>query len=392
MGLPTRSDRPSGEKTIRIALSDQRVRLRVALVAALVLIAAASFAYGIHSAVSSEPGLQEITVQASGKLHCGDAFTLVYDLGAGETSATKERKALQSLYSAAAVDAYQLFSVEAEDRGDNLRAVNSRVNETVAVDPALYDALALLETSGTRYHYLAPVYALYTSLFQSQSDAEAADYDPFLSEELRAFYRETAAWINDPDAISLELLGNSTVRLNVSARYLSFAEENGITCFLDLFWMKNACIADYIAGILIENGYSQGALVSRDGFVRCLGGMSDGAFSYALLHREGNTISLAETVSLSGAASLAYLHDYPLGSGDENSYYICADGAIRSPYIDPADGLCRAAMPELAASSGTLSCTELALALAPVFIADTPDEAALRALAQGASLTLYGIS
>lgn len=373
------------EKTIRITLSDRRVRLRIALAAALVLIAAAAFAYGIHAAFSSEPGLQEITVQASGRLHCGGDFTLVCELGTGEASATKERRALRSVYSAAAVDAWRLFSVEAESDGSNLSAVNAQVNEPVTVDPALYDALAALERSGTRYHYLGPVCELYGALFQCQSGAEAAELDPFVNDEQRAFCREAAAFASDPDAVSLELLGNSAVRLNVSDGYLRFAEENGTGRFLDLFWMKNAFIADYIAGLLLENGCTNGALISCDGFVRCLGG----SYSYALLRRCGNTVGPGGTADLTGASSLAYLHDYPTGAGDEGNYFVRSDGTIRSPYIDPADGLCRAAVPELAAVSETRSCAALALALAPVFIADGLDEAALGALAD-AGLTLYG--
>ena len=43
---------------------------------------------------------------------------------------------------------------------------------------------------------------------------------------------------------------------------------------------------------------------------------------------------------------MVYLHDYPLGGGN---YYVREDGTILSPFVDTADGLCKSALPELAA-------------------------------------------
>lgn len=372
-----------------IEIPENRVKLRTVLLILAVLIAVGSFVYGINALFSKEPGMQEITALSTGKLSCGNDFTFYYYLGAGETSATAEQKKVRSVYSQAAVDAYQLFSADAEfEDCKNLWYINQHTNEEIPVDPALYKALALLEESGTRCHYLAPVYALYFSLFQCQYDQETAAYDPVVNEDLWAFYSETTRYINDAAQIRLELLGNNTVRLRVSEDYLRFANENGITCFVDLFWMKNAFAADYIAEILAENGYTRGILVSHDGFVRHLGGAPGTEFSFTLSHRDGMMISNFETLRFSTAVSLVYLHDYPLGDADAGNYYVREDGAIRFPYIDPADGLCKSAIPEIAASSAEMGCAEIALKLAPLYISNTLDEARLQAL-ELEGLTLY---
>ena len=364
-------------------ISTSRVRLRVVLLVAAVLLAAASFAYGLNSVFSSEPGLREITVLSGSEWNCGGDFTFYYTLGAGEASATEEWKALRKLYTQAAVDAYRLFSSGAElTDGGNLRCLSGHINEAFPVDPALYEALALLEESGVRYHYLAPVYGTYFSLFHCEQDSEAVAYDPYVNADLREFCAEAAAFASDPDEISLDLLGNNTVRLNVSDAYLRFAEENGISSFIDLFWLENAFIADYIAEVLLENGYPRGTLISCDGFVRCLDDSPETEIFYALFHRDGAVVSPVEKLPCSEAVSIVYLHDYPLGSGGRSSYYVHEDGTIRSPYIDPADGLCKSALPEIAASSPELSCAELALRLAPIYISDTFDEAALQAAAR----------
>ena len=44
-----------------------------------------------------------------------------------------------------------------------------------------------MEQSGARYLYLAPVYELYQSMLQSQSDNEADDFDPYENETLADF-------------------------------------------------------------------------------------------------------------------------------------------------------------------------------------------------------------
>lgn len=356
-----------------IELPEGRLKLRVILVILGILVAAASMAYGLNAAFSTEAGVQEIAAQSRKGASCSDSFTFYYDLGAGETSATEERKELRALYTQAAVDAQRLFG-----QGGDLCGLSARVGETVTVDGALYSALSLLEESGTRFHYLAPVYGLYRSLFFASDDAEAASYDPYLDEGLRAFCREAAAFASDPEAVSLELLGEDRVRLNVSEEYLRFARENGVTEFVDLFWLENAFMADYIAGELLENGYSRGALISRDGFIRSLPELKDSGFTLSFSHREGNVISQLAALELPGGMSVVFLRDYPAGSG--GSYHVYEDGTIRCPYVDPRDGLSKSALPELAAFSEELSCAETALAAAEIYIADDFDVEAFSVL------------
>lgn len=378
-----KTGRSRARQVEEIEISEDRIKLRVVLLVLTILIAVGAFAYGMGALFSSEPGLQEITVLSTGKLNCGDEFTFYYYLGAGEASATAEQKSVRALYSQASIDAYRLFNADMgfEDCG-NLWSVNEHINEAVPVDPVLYEAFALLEANGARYHYLAPVYPLYLSLFQCQYDQETEAYDPFLNADLRAFCSETARFAGDPGHITVELLGDNTVRLKVSEDYLRFARENGITRFIDFFWMKNAFAADYIAGVLRENGYTRGTLLSRDGFVRHLDDTPGAEFTFALFRREGTMVSTWDTLRFSAPVSIVYLRDHPLGDGDGGNYYVREDGAIRFPYIDTADGLCKSAIPDLAASSAELSCAEIALKIAPIYIADTPDETALRALTQ----------
>lgn len=367
------NDRPVIDKTIHIPLPENKLKLRTALVIALIVLAVASFAFGINSLVGTDAGMAEITV-LSGEMNAGDDFTFYYNLGFGGADATDERREVRSLYSQAATDALEIFSSDVEaEGGGNLYYLNSRPNEDVAVDGALYSALEQLEGSGTRYHYLAPLYEQYYAMFNSASDAEAAEYDPRLNDAQAEFFSQIAAFASDSGEIALELLGDNKVRLNVSEEYMRFAEANGVTTFIDLTWMKNAFIADYIAQELIDAGYTHGALTSDDGFMRCLDDETGAEYSFTFSHRDGTTITNLSTLQFSGTVSIAYLHDYPLESGNSGGYYLYSDGTLRSAFLDTADGLDRSCVPELAAYSFEDGCAGLALKLAPVFISSDLD-------------------
>ena len=173
MRRPLNNDRPTVDRVETIALPEDRVKLRAVLLVLLVLIAVVSFAYGINTLFTAEPGIREITA-LTGEMNSGDDFTFYYSLGSGEVSATDEERAVRSLYTQAATDAFQIFSADMEFEGcGNLWYLNQSINEPVTVEPALYNALLCWRTAGGRYHYLAPVYELYFSLFQSESDQEA---------------------------------------------------------------------------------------------------------------------------------------------------------------------------------------------------------------------------
>ncbi len=366
---------------IEIRLSEEHILRRVVILISSLVVAMVAFGFGIYAWLSADEGWQEITVVSTDGPTSGDAFTFYYDIGAGEIAATPEYKAVRALYSQACLDSWQLFSSETEvENVKNLWYLNQHINEEIMVDPALYSVLEQLTCSGMRYHFLAPMYEMYVSLNQCSEDYETADYDPYQNDELRIFYEETAEYVNSEEDISLELLGNDTVILYVSEEYQTFASQNGIDTYLDLGWMKNAFVADYLANVLSDEEYTRGTLISSDGFIRNLDDISGNEYSITLSHREGNTVNTQDQVYFSGRVSIAVLHDYPLGSTDSDNYYVFENGEIRSMYLDPADGLCKCSLPELVGSSTEKNCAELALMMASVFIADSFDETALKGM------------
>ena len=106
----------------------------------------------------------------------------------------------------------------------------------MTVDSALYSAFELIRDNGSRYPYLAPVYTEYKGLFSCENDSEAEEFDPMLNSEVRGFVDETLTYVNNPDAIDIELLGENKLRLNVSDEYADFASQNDIGEYLDRQW------------------------------------------------------------------------------------------------------------------------------------------------------------
>lgn len=359
----------------KIELSGKRLGWRLLAVILLLAFGSASLGYAVLNLVSpSAPGWTEIEAETSG-LSCAGDLTFLYELGVSGRSASSEQKALTALYTSLAEKAWQLFS-NAEDT-EGIRYLNDHPGESVQVDAALYKAFEKVEASGDRRLYLGPVAEIYDNLFYCQDDVLTVDFDPLLNEDLRAFFAQVAAFARDPQAIRVELLGDDQVRLSVSEEYLAFAAQEEINDFIDFHWMLNAFVIDYLADELTTQGYTLGTLSSYDGYARALDSRESGSYAYNLYDR-GNP---AGVMRYSGRKSIVALRSYPLASLDSTRYYVRQDGQIRTAYLDVADGLSRVAATDLVAYADDMGCAEMLLRLAPVYIADDLDMAALNALA-----------
>lgn len=370
-----------GRRLHHFELSDKNRTVRWVLIIILLVIAAVSLTVGLMSALETPDGWQTVKVNPS-ELNCGDDFTLQYEYGAGEASATAESKALQQLYGKIVVDAWKLFYNEAgSSELTGLYEISSHPNEEITVDSGLYTALEQVVASGSRALYLAPVYAEYDRVFYSENESIAKDCDPGQDDDQRAYVQTLAEFANDPKVIQLVLGGNNKVRLQVSEEYLTFARENEVRYLIDFGWLRNAFIADYIASVLIDNGFTNGYIASVDGFTRNLDQRGNG-YSLNLFNRIENDIHLAAVMEYTAPKSLISLRNYPMHDLDYCRYYVFEDGRIVTAMIDPADGQSKTATDNLVSYSDKLGCGQLALSVMPVYVADTFSEDALNALVE----------
>lgn len=373
----------------KVELSEKHPKRRFYLAILFLVIGVLALVHAVRMFFSTDAGWTEVSANSASEINCSEDFVFLYELGAGDISATAENKALSIIYTDAAVKAFEMFNTDqAFTDLDNMYSINHNPNEVVKVEDALYQALELVQTYGDRKIYLGPVYAAYDDMFFCQNDSETIDFDPYQNEETAAYYAEIASYACDPEAVNVELLGDNQVRLDVSEEYLAYAEENGITNFIDFFWMKNAFIADYIADVLVEQGYTRGCISSYDGFVRNLDDRGE-SYSFGIYNRIGNEVDQAAIMEYSGQRSIVYLRNYMMSEKDMEHYYELGNGEIRTSYLDIADGLCKSSRNDLVSYSDRLGCAEIMLQISPIFISESWNAEAVNILTQNGIYSIY---
>lgn len=362
----------------RIELDEKHVKKRIILIVVLVLIAIAAFAHVIINKATVASGWREIEANSSSKVNCSQNFVFDYNLGASGLSASAENKAIVKLYTEATEKAYRVFNSRETFEGENnICSLNRNVNTPLEIPQELYSAFEKLESLSSRYHYLAPVYADYHSLFFCGEDWETAGFDAYQNADVRAYFKEIAAFAGNPGHVQVQLLGNNTAKLFVSEEYLAYAREYGIAEFVDFYWMNDAFIIDYLAEIMEKSGYTRGAISSYNGFVRCLSDSREG-YSFFLYdtYSEGITANAAR-LNYPGGTSLVHLHNMPLNIEKEIYYYQFSDGSVRTAYLDMDDALNKTVTPVMIATSESAGCVETLMRLLPLYAADQLDEGAV---------------
>ena len=206
-----------------IELNGEHIGRRLVLTLLLLVLGVGTLTYAIVGLLTPETGWQPVEASASAGPTSAEDFTFLCQM-----NSKAETREVTSLYTAACQSAYRLFHSGQEFEGVvNVFTINNHPNEALEVEAGFYRALAEVVESGRRELYMGPVYERYSDLFFCEDESRAADYDPRLSEAVREEYAGVLAYANDPRAISLELLGENRVRLNVSADYLSWAAQRG---------------------------------------------------------------------------------------------------------------------------------------------------------------------
>lgn len=380
---------PHPKPVEKVELSEKNIGWRIAFFILFVMIAATAFAYGVSSMFSTEPGWHEIEVDSSADANCGNEFVFMYYLGGSGTDATAENKALKIIYTDACEMAHKLFhNKEAFEGVNNVYYINQHPNEVIEVDPALYEAFSVIDACDNRNLYMAPVYGQYDEIFYCEDDSQLVNFDPRLNKEVAAEYAEIATYANNPEMVDLQLLGDNKIQLYVSAEYLSYAEENYITEFIDFFWMKNAFITDYLAEEMISRGYTLGSISSYDGFSRSLDA-SENSYSFNIYDRVDQELHQAAVMQYSGTRSMIYLRDYMMSDMDWQHYYVLANGEVRTSYVDVADGFSKAATDSFYAYSDELGCAEILMQVIPVYVTAELSTEAVAELTEAGIYSIY---
>lgn len=355
-----------------IELDEKKIKPRLILTIVFFIIAIIAITYGVVSMNSTDDGWRNVEVSSKLDGSCIPEIAFQYNLGASGVAAGVEYRELSKVYTEAADNATKFFNNRYYVDTSNLRTLNDSPNSDVAVAQELYDALKLLSDSGRREMFYAPYYDEYTSLFLCVDENEAYNFDPKRNPEVEQYINSLSAYVADENHVSLTFGENNTLRLNVSDEYLAFAEEYGITSYVDLYWMKNAFVVDYIAEKLTENGFYFGSLSTFDGYVRNLDKGSGYNYGFNLYDKVGDTVNPAAIMNYSRQISVVNYRSYPMTDLDAPYYTEDADGNTLSKYIG-GNGYPVSATGSLVMFSREKSCAEILASTMEYYLADTLD-------------------
>lgn len=366
-----RSDPPL-RRPERIELKEGNLPLRLIGLGIAILVAALAFTYGFTSLLGTDTGWQQIS-PVDDKIGIAQDFILSYEIGKTDQDPGAEMKGLSAAYSEALQRASKALSTLEFEDTVNLYTLNTQPGQPVAVDPLLYEAFRTIEMSGSRLPYLAPLFGQYASLFVSDYDEAAIDFDPARSPEAARYVAEIAAFAANPDQVRLKLLPDCKLVLEVSPEYLAYAAENEITRFVDLGVLFNAFVCDAVADTLAERGYTNGFLSSYDGYSRILCAQEFGLNIFDLA--QGKPVQLA-VAKYTGPAAVVSCRSFPILEKDQMNYYTYADGTVRGPYLNEA-GLPQAASTSLSVGAEQGRVAELALRTLAAYTGEDSTFAAL---------------
>ena len=350
----------------RVELSEKNKTLRLVAAVLLLIIGAVGITVGIMSLLNKETGWQEVQI-APQERNCSENFVLQYNFSGSGAEATAVNSKLQTVYGNACVKAYQLFTPDEEIQGvNNMYYVNRHPNTAITVDPVLYHAFEKLVDMP--WLYLGPVYAHYYNLILNTEEALVEELDPLANSQAADYVGKLADFAADRNAVSLELLGDNQIKLNVSEEYLAFAAAEEVETFLDFAYMTNAFIIDYLAESMIAEGLTEGYLASVDGYTRNLDNAHN--FSFNIFDRVGDTIYPAGVMNYRGPISMVFLKDYSL-TGADGCYRASGERVVHL-YADPQDGIYRTSRENLVSYSYDAGCADVLLQMLPSFLGSEP--------------------
>lgn len=390
MGRTVKSSRkrePPVRPVQRIELSEENTKKRAIAAVLFFLIGIGLLVYCFVTFITPDAGWT--TIEATQTVNDSSEFVFQYYLGADGANVNAENRAITALYNRAAERAYQLFhSNEAFDDVVNIYSINQNPNAELEIDEALYKVFSAFKEADSRYLYIAPLYSRYSSSFFCTEDYQLADFDPLSDEGVREEFVRTAEYINDPEMIEMQLLGNNKIKLFVSDKYLEYAEKEGITEFIGLTWLKNAFEADYLADTMIENGFTRGSISSYDGFVRNFDA-TDTEYSFNIFDKKGEQVYLAGIMQYKDVSSIVFLRDYAMNSLDTQHYYKLQNGEIRTPYLNISDGVPGSSLNNLVSYSKDKGCGEIVLEILDIYISDKFDSPRLEKLSDKGIYSIF---
>jgi len=355
----------------KIEINESHLKLRVILFIISFCVVIICAIIILVNYLKEDDGWTSIEANPSVDINCSEDFVFSYDLGNTDISSTKEAREITLLYSEAIEKAYTLYNpYKMYDEITNIAYINSHYNEELTIDPLLYDTFATIKEYDSNYLYLGPIAAYYEDLISTSNETEANALDPYQNDAVKAYFNDIIEFINNGD-INIDLLDNYRIKLSISDDYKSFAIENEIINFIDLVWLKNAFIIDYVSSALVAAGHTNGTISSYDGYSKNLDNTNSYNYILNILDNPSKTPSIVGKVVTKKPISVVQFRGFMYYQSDINRYIKMSDGTYRHYYFSSVDGLSKASVNSLTCYSDSLSCVSIALKSMKFFINDS---------------------
>lgn len=262
---------------------------------------------------SIKEGFNEITSTYVNNYSISSELNLKYYLKKDSNSIASNKDKLEKLYAESLDTIYELIDSKQEYSNiNNIYYINNHPNEIIEIDKTLYDVLKNIYDADSRFLLYGSLYQYWDSLYFSLEEKQRDNLDPSYNLEYKNLINEFVT--NSINYISIDFLEDNKIILNVSDEYNSIYQDEYIE-YIGLGYLTNMIIMDYIKACFIDNGYNDGYIISKDGYLLSFGG--EHLSLYPLVTDIYNTYYAKVEISNGNA----YIGSYDYSINDSYRYY-----------------------------------------------------------------------
>ena len=351
-----------------IPVHGRRMGIRIAAFVVVLGVAIAFISLGIAGFFTGSTGIQEITVNSDKEqgLRYGKGYHLFYNITGSQFETNGKIRAIRGVYTEVMKDSYRLFD-EYNDYDDltSIHYLSTHPDTDVTVDSRLYSALREIyeDESSRPFLFQSPYREVWDTLMVGPNEGLSI-YDPSVYKPNADYLDSYASILNGDDPFTLTFKDNNVVVFHRPSTYSAWAiayEYNGPSLSLGL--LKDAYRISMAGQKLLNEGLSEGVMMSEEGSSLSLGGLTSVAENvYAYEAAKGY---VAGVLTFGGTTSVANLHLVPVGSTHDPYAYTLKSGENqlrRNLLIDPTSGYPYSGLTSLRLEGNTLEIAKVKVA------------------------------
>ena len=212
-------------------------------------------------------------------------LTCVLHFKGNASSVNSEKNEITKKYTAALKGIHlRADAVNAHKQSASIALINQNIGKATYVDQEVYamlqEAYAISNIDDNNYSIFAsPLYEHWLNLC-SFAKLGNLDSDPLINEDERNYLNELTSIINDANNYSIEFLEDNRIKVDISETYQAFIDKYELdTPIISLNVLENVFKIEAAKKVLVENGYTDGYITTRNGLGLTLEGLESLAHS-----------------------------------------------------------------------------------------------------------------